>query len=93
VYGKEFFTRNYGNVYFLYLKIPIRNHHRHNFATDIDPRLTHALPIRDVRPTLLTLITIRQTELAILRCGEFFYAPAGQQAHSTGQRPVKSRPQ
>jgi hypothetical protein len=78
-------------IYFLYLKIPIRHHHRHNFVTDIDPRLTRVLPICDVRSTLLTLITIRQTELATLRCVEFFYAPTGQKAHSTGQRPVKNR--
>jgi hypothetical protein len=32
---------------------------------------------------------MRQTVLAVLRCGEFFYAPTGQKAHSTGQRPVK----
>jgi hypothetical protein len=80
-------------LHFLYLKIPIRHHHLHNFVTDIDPRLTHALPIRDVRSTLLTLITMRQTILTVLRCGEFSYAPMGQQAHSTGQRPVKSCPQ
>jgi hypothetical protein len=77
-------------IYFLYLKIPI--HHRHNFVTDIDPRLTHALPIREVRSTLLTLITMQQTILTVLCCGEFSYAPTGQQAHSTGQRPVKIAP-
>jgi hypothetical protein len=80
-------------LYFLYLKIPIRNHYCRNFVTDIDSRLTHALPIRDVRSTSLTLITMRQAVLATLRCGEFFYAPTGQKAHSTGQRPVKNRPQ
>jgi hypothetical protein len=30
-----------------------------------------------------------QMVLATLRCGEFFYAPTGQKANSTGQRPVK----
>jgi hypothetical protein len=37
-------------------------------------------------------ITMWQTEWATLRCGDFFYAPTGQKAHSTGQRPVKIAP-
>jgi hypothetical protein len=76
------------------LKIPIRHHHSHNFVTDIDPRLTRALPIRDVRPTLLILDNYATNDIwLVLRCGEFFYAPTGKKAHSTGQRPVKNRPQ
>jgi hypothetical protein len=60
-------------IYFLYLKIPIRHHHSHNFVTDIDPRLTHALPIRDVRPTS----TMRQTVLAGLTLRRIFLRPNG----------------
>jgi hypothetical protein len=64
-------------IYFFYFKIPIRHHHRHNFVTDIDPRLTRALPIRDVRPTLLTLITNSTNGVGCLMLRRIFLRPNG----------------
>jgi hypothetical protein len=69
-------------VYFLYLQITIRNHHRHNFVTAIDPRLTRALPIRDVRPTLFILITMRDKRSWLPYVAANFFTP------QRGKKPI-----
>jgi hypothetical protein len=64
------------------LKIPIRHHHSHNFVTDIDPRLTRALPIRDVRPTLLILDNYATNDIGWSYVAANFFTP------QRGKKPI-----